>query len=128
MTNNISFHYRTNSVKINDKIFQSIKKNPVFGSFLVFFPNFGAKTFFSRKPGSVMHNFIWVSSSMLDTKTNDAIPKKCLERWQDEQALFYRTLLATTGATEKHDTCFNPTRDTTKNFTENFCMLLIRHL
>ena len=76
MINNISFHYRTNSVKINDKIFQSIKKNPVFGSFLVFFPNFGAKTFFSRKPGSAMHNFIWVSSSMLDTKTNDAIPKK----------------------------------------------------
>ena len=23
-----------------------------------------------------MHNFIWVSSSMLDKKTNDAIPKK----------------------------------------------------
>ena len=46
MINNISFHYRTNSVKINDKIFQSIKKNPVFGSFLVLFPNFGAKLFF----------------------------------------------------------------------------------
>ena len=43
IANNIHFPYRTNSVKINDKIFQYIKKKNMF---LAHFPNFwGTKTF-----------------------------------------------------------------------------------
>ena len=40
----INFHYRTNSVKINDQIFIQIKK----ALFLLNFPNFGAKLFFKK--------------------------------------------------------------------------------
>ena len=68
--NNIDFHYRTNSVKINDKIFQYIQRKPVFGPFLSHFPIFGAKRFFSGKPGSVMHKFTWVSSTMPKFRKN----------------------------------------------------------
>ena len=46
ITNNIHFHYRTNSVRINDKIFH-IQKT----LFLAHFPNFWDKKFFSRKFG-----------------------------------------------------------------------------
>ena len=42
ITNNIDFHYRTNVVKMNDQIFQVIQ-SPIFGTFLVHFPNFGGK-------------------------------------------------------------------------------------
>ena len=49
---------------------------------------------------SVMHNFIWVSSTTLIKKeTNDPVPKKYLDRRKDRQKdrpiLFYRTFLAT---------------------------------
>ena len=37
IANNIHFYYRTNSVKIKDKIFQYIQKYPVFGPFYQFF-------------------------------------------------------------------------------------------
>ena len=57
---NINFHYRTNLVKINDQIFLKIQKI----LFLVNFSNFGGKKCFSRKSGSVMHNFMRVSSTM----------------------------------------------------------------
>ena len=56
--NNINFHYRTNSVKINHKIFQYIEKT----LFLVHFPNFGGKKNFPGKSSSVINNFIWDSS------------------------------------------------------------------
>ena len=49
--NNINFHYRINSVRINDKFFSINSKNPVFGTFLVCFPNFGGKKIFSGKSG-----------------------------------------------------------------------------
>ena len=58
--NIINFHYRTNSVKINNTIFQYIQKT----LFLAHFPNFGGKKNFAGKPGSVTDNFIWVSSIM----------------------------------------------------------------
>ena len=44
-TNNINIHYSTNSVKINDKIFQYIQKT----LFLAHFPNFWGKKFFFWK-------------------------------------------------------------------------------
>ena len=39
-------------------------KNPVFGPFLVPFPNFWSKNIFSTKLSSVTHKFIWVSNTM----------------------------------------------------------------
>ena len=68
--NNINFHYRKHSVKINDKMFQHIQKNPVFGPFLTHFPNFWSKKRFFEKSGSVMHKFIWVSSIMPKFRKN----------------------------------------------------------
>ena len=44
--NTVNFHYRTNSVNTN---FSINSKNPVFGPFLVHFPNFRGKYFFPRK-------------------------------------------------------------------------------
>ena len=68
IANNINFHYRTNSVKINDN-FSINSKNHVFGPFLVQFLYFGGKNF-SGKSGSLMHNFIWVSSTMPKLRKN----------------------------------------------------------
>ena len=62
--NNINFHYRTNSEKINDKMFQYIPKSQCFGPFLVHLPNFWSKKDFSGKSIFVTHNFKWVSSTM----------------------------------------------------------------
>ena len=63
IANYINFHYRTNSVKINDKFFNKLKKKPVFfGPFLVHFPNFGDKTFFLENL-AVTHNLIWIPST-----------------------------------------------------------------
>ena len=60
----------------------------------VFGPFWGEK-----KSGSVTHNFIWVSSTTPNfRKTNDTIPRKCLDRrmgrtmegWKDKQTMLYR--------------------------------------
>ena len=45
--NNKYFHYRTNSVKTNDQIFQYIKKTLFFAHFWSIFLTFGAKNFLS---------------------------------------------------------------------------------
>ena len=47
-TQQISFHYRTNSVKINDQIFQQIQKTLFLAYFWSIFPILGAK-FFPQK-------------------------------------------------------------------------------
>ena len=44
---NKNFHYRTNSVKINDQIFQQIEKTLVLANL----SNFGGKKFFPKNPG-----------------------------------------------------------------------------
>ena len=63
IANNILFHYRTNSVKIKDKTFQYIQKT-LFLAIFDPFSQFWGQKIFSRKSGSVAHNFIWVSSIM----------------------------------------------------------------
>ena len=45
----MNFHYRSNSVKINDQIFQGIEKNPVFGPFWAPFFKFWWQKKLSRK-------------------------------------------------------------------------------
>ena len=37
--NNIYFHYRTNSVEIKDYFFNKLKKTPIFGPILTYFPS-----------------------------------------------------------------------------------------
>ena len=59
--NNINFHYKTNSLQINHKIFQkNAKKKQVFGSFLIHIPNFWGKKIFLENL-AIMQNFIRVS-------------------------------------------------------------------
>ena len=58
--NNISFHYRTNSVKIDDQTFQQIQKT----LFLAHFPNFWGISP-PKTSSSVTHNFKCVSSTLL---------------------------------------------------------------
>ena len=64
-----NFYYTTNSVKINDQIFQKIQKSPVLGPFLAHFSNFEGKNYFLENT-AVMHNFIWVSSPMPKFRKN----------------------------------------------------------
>ena len=84
------------------KVFNKLKK-PCFGPFWSIFPILGAKKH-SRKSGSVMHNFIWISSTMPKFR------KKLMMQFQentwteeqpegrkDGQTLFHRTLPATIG-------------------------------
>ena len=102
IANNIHFHYRIISVKINDKIFKYIKKNPVYSLFLAHLLDFLGKNSFSRKSGSVTHNFIWVSSIIPNLrKTNGTIPRKRQDRRKDGhkegQTLFLRTLPTNVG-------------------------------
>ena len=52
-----NFHFRTNSVKTNDQIFQQFQNTlVVFNPFSVHFLNLGDKKRYSRKSSSVMHN------------------------------------------------------------------------
>ena len=46
--NNICFHYKTNSVKTNDQIFQYIQKTLFLAHFQSIFPNFGTQKFFQK--------------------------------------------------------------------------------
>ena len=68
--NNMNFHYRSNSVKINDQIFEEIEKNMFLAHFLGLFSQFWGKTKFLPKSNSVTHNFIWVSSTMPNFRKN----------------------------------------------------------
>ena len=75
--NNRNFHYRTNSVKINDRIFQYIQKNPVFGPFLSHFHNFWGKKIFLGNPAlSRTTSYGFLASCQNLEKTNDKIPRK----------------------------------------------------
>ena len=75
--NNINLHYRSNSVKINDQIFQKIEKNPVFGLFWT-------KKNFPENPAlSRTTSCDFLALCQISEKTNDAIPRKRLNRRMD---------------------------------------------
>ena len=60
--NYINFHYRPNSEKMNDEIFQWIKKKPILKN--------------PPKKGSTIQNFMWVSNAKPKFgKTNDPISR-----------------------------------------------------
>ena len=84
IANNIHFHYRTNSVKINDKIFQYIQKTLFLVHFWPIFPIFGAKKVFLENPAlsrTTLYGFL-VSCQNLE-KTNDTILRKHLD-WRKD--------------------------------------------
>ena len=82
--NNIHFHHRTNSVKINDKIFQYIQKTLFLIHFWSIFPILGAKKVFLENPAlsrTTLYGFL-VSCQNLE-KTNDTILRKHLD-WRKD--------------------------------------------
>ena len=83
--NNMNFHYRTNSVKMNDQNFSINSKNPISGPFLVHFPSFWGKKIFPRKSGSTMQNFIQVYSTMSKFRKKLMMQFQCLDRQKDGQ-------------------------------------------
>ena len=85
--NNINLNYRTNSVKINDQIFQKIQKTLFSPIFCPSSQCLGQKKF-SRKSSSVKLNFVYLSSTMPKfRKTNDSkkMPRQ-MEWWAKRQA------------------------------------------
>ena len=99
--NIINSHYRTNSVKINDTIFQYIQKT-AFGTFSQFWG--GEKISLENPALSHPTSYGYLASCQNLEKTNDTITRKCLGRRKDGrmegrkdgQTLFHRTLLANT--------------------------------
>ena len=93
--NNINFHYRTKSVKINEQIFLWIQK-PYFWPI---FQTVGANKVFSKNSSSVTHNFIRVSSTMQKLReiwwSNFKKTSGQTTGWKDKQTLFHRILPAT---------------------------------
>ena len=81
------------------------QRKTCFDPFLAHFPNFDGKKSICRKFVSVMHNFIWVSSTMPKFRKYNAISRKPPDRQMDRrmdgrtniQRLFYRTLPAAGG-------------------------------
>ena len=94
--NNINFHYRTNSRKINDQNFLNSKT-----LFLTYFwptsPILGGKKCFPKKSG--MHNLIRFSITMPKFKeTYSSNSSRTIQRtagWKDGQTLFHGTILVT---------------------------------
>ena len=83
---NISFQYRTNSVKINDQIFQLIQKTLFFANFWSTFPNFGVKKKFPENPTlsrTTQYGFPAPCQNL--EKTNDTIPRKRPDRHKDRR-------------------------------------------
>ena len=80
--NNIHVHYRTNSVKINDKFFNILKKLHFWFSF----PIFWAKIFFLENLAlSHKTSYGFLASCQNLEKTNDTIPRKRPDQWKDGQ-------------------------------------------
>ena len=84
--NHKNFHFTQIPEKTNDVIFLKVK-NPVFGPFLTIFGHFCLMVVFSKKSGSVTHNYIWAPNTMLSfRKTNEPVLRKLTDRWKDGQA------------------------------------------
>ena len=88
------------------KSFNILKKPLFLTHFWPIFPIFGAENFFLENPAvsrTILHGFL--ASCLNLEKTNDTIPRKCLDRRKDGrkdgQTLFYRTLLTTARVPKK---------------------------
>ena len=102
IANNINFHYRTNSVKINDKMFQYIQTTLFLAHFWSIFPIFGTNIFFLENLVLLRTtSYGFLASCQNLEKTNDKIPRKRPDWWKDRKTLFHRTLLANAGSPKK---------------------------
>ena len=85
------------------KFFNKNSKNPVFGPFLVHFPNFGGKKFFQeRLCHANLYRFLAPCQNL--EKTNDTIPRKQSDRCKDGRMEGWaerRTDLLPSGAQKK---------------------------
>ena len=94
----ISFHYKTNSVKTNDQIFQYIQKTLFLVHFRSISPNFGTQKFFQKIRLSSTTSYGFLAPCPNSEKNDDTIPRKHLDKrmegQKDGQILFYRTLPA----------------------------------
>ena len=52
---------------------------------LALFPNFGAKKNFSQKALSGTTSYVFLAPCQISEKTNDTIPRKCLDRKAEER-------------------------------------------
>ena len=108
--NNISFHYRTNSVKIMDwwnNDFLWIQETLFVVHFSSIFPILGAKKIFWKIQLSCTNSYGFLVPCQNLEKTNNTTPRKCLNRRKDGrkderkderkdgQTKFYRSLPAT---------------------------------
>ena len=86
-TNNINFHYKMNSVKIdlNSIFFKKFLncKDLIFGLFLAHFPSFGVKKVFSKLSHTTSERSL--SPCQHSEKSNDPIPTKHPHRQQDRR-------------------------------------------
>ena len=96
-----NFHFTQIQDKTNDMIFLKSPKTMFLGQFWPIFGHFCLIKIFSKKSGSVTHNYI--------EKTDEPIPRKLTDRQKDRrtegrtdgQTLFYRTLSAVAGGATK---------------------------
>ena len=95
--------------------FSNKLKKPFLAHFGPFFTILGQKKLFPENPALSRTNlYEFLAPCQISEKTNDAIPRKHLDRRmerrtegrKEEQTLFYGTLLATTGGPIK---CFSKT-------------------
>ena len=129
--NMINFYYRSNSVKINDQIFQWIEKNMFLAHFGPFSQFFGKKIFLSENPAlSCTTSYEFLAPCQISVKTYDTIPRKYLdkrmmEERKDGQTLFHWTLPATAVGPETDwykDTQMDA-KNKEKNLKNQHCLL-----
>ena len=105
--NNISFHYRTNSVKNNDKFCNKLKK-PCFWSVFGSFSQFFGQKFFSEISIYITHNFIWIFRAMPKFRKNLSYNSKKTsiqaEGRTEGRTLFHRIIPSTVGGSKRTHT------------------------
>ena len=82
--NNINFHYRPTSVKINDQIFHQVQKTLFLTLFGSIFPIFEAKKIFPEIPAlshTTSYGFLAPCQNL--EKIDYTIPRKCPDRRKD---------------------------------------------
>ena len=77
--------------------FFNIFKKPCFQSIYGSFSQFFGQNFFFWKIQLSRTSYGFLAPCQNLVRTNGTIPRKCLDKWKDEQTLFYRTLPVTAG-------------------------------
>ena len=70
LMNHKNFHFTQIPDKTNDVIFLKSPKTMFLGHFWPFFVIFARMGIFSKKSGSITHNYIWAPNTMLSFRKN----------------------------------------------------------